>query len=327
MMALLEYALRNARLKFEKPIMGEVMWEDDIIIIYEKCLERRIIDAYILKGFYFSQFLYLDKNWLLNKVKENIDIEDKYRIAFIEGYLFNNPVNSREIYKIMLPHYLKYLEKDISIKSPTESNIIRHIAIFYFWEFETIGKDNIITKFIKESPAKLINEFIHFIWTQRDYAEKLKKEESEKFITSINKLWKYIFDRFKNEKDEDSIKAISNLAKFAVFVSEIEEDSFQLLLKSVEVIEYDFNSTYFIKELDRLKNIGNPIKTGQYIGKLYLKMLENCTPDYNKDHIISIITHLYEIQDLEIKKITDYICNEYGKRGIDFLKELYFKNN
>jgi len=34
-------------------------------------------------------------------------------------------------------------------------------------------------------------------------------------------------------------------------------------------------------------------------------MLENSTPDYNKEHIISIITHLYKIQDLKIKGLTD----------------------
>ena len=46
--------------------------------------------------------------------------------------------------------------------------------------------------------------------------------------------------------------------------------------------------------------------------------------DYKKEHIQSIIEKLYKIGK---KEEADEICNEYGRRGLDFLRDIYEKHD
>ena len=78
--------------------------------------------------------------------------------------------------------------------------------------------------------------------------------------------------------------------------------------------------------MDELKNKGDSKETAKYIGEIYLKMLEKITPDYNQKHIRSIVEFLYNASTQEN---ANKICNIYGARGQDFLRDIrdiYEKN-
>jgi hypothetical protein len=62
----------------------------------------------------------------------------------------------------------------------------------------------------------------------------------------------------------------------------------------------------------------------KYIGEIYLKMLEKITPDFDKKHIRSTVEFLYNTGTQED---ADKICNIYGSRGYEFLRDLYEKYN
>jgi hypothetical protein len=51
-------------------------------------------------------------------------------------------------------------------------------------------------------------------------------------------------------------------------------------------------------------------------------MLEKITPDYDKKHIRLIVEFLYNAGD---KDRADKICNIYGSRGHEFLRDIYEK--
>ena len=64
---LLAYSLRRARnLKAEDNLLK---WEKEIKVLLEETFNKGIIDGYILTGWYFQQFYFLDKDWITNKVK------------------------------------------------------------------------------------------------------------------------------------------------------------------------------------------------------------------------------------------------------------------
>jgi hypothetical protein len=52
-------------------------------------------------------------------------------------------------------------------------------------------------------------------------------------------------------------------------------------------------------------------------------MLEKITPDYDKKHICSIIKFLY---NAGAQENADKICNIYGSRGLEFLRDIYEKH-
>ena len=75
--------------------------------------------------------------------------------------------------------------------------------------------------------------------------------------------------------------------------------------------------------MDNLKDKGESKVTAEYIGEIYLKMLEKITPDYDKKHIRSIIEFLY---NAGAQENANKICNIYGSRGYEFLRDIYEKH-
>jgi hypothetical protein len=76
--------------------------------------------------------------------------------------------------------------------------------------------------------------------------------------------------------------------------------------------------------LDELKNKGDGKEAAKYIGEIYLKMLEKITPDYDKKHIRPIVEFLY---NSGAQENANKICNIYGSRGYEFLRDIYEKYN
>ncbi|MBI2487444.1 MAG: hypothetical protein HYW01_10910 [Deltaproteobacteria bacterium] len=70
-------------------------------------------------------------------------------------------------------------------------------------------------------------------------------------------------------------------------------------------------------------DMGFQIESGIYVGRIPLKTLDHFTPDYDKEHIKSIVSYLYEVRDRETIDSANKICNIYGSRGFEFLRGIY----
>ena len=53
--------------------------------------------------------------------------------------------------------------------------------------------------------------------------------------------------------------------------------------------------------------------------------LEVSTPEFDPEHIVSIVEFIIEAGDRETYDIAAEICNTYGKRGYDLLRDTYEK--
>lgn len=326
--ALLDCSLRSARLEHEGDKSEGKKWEDKAKGLFESTIKKGIIDGYILQGMYFRQFNYLDKDWIVEKVKEYYELPERYWLAFMGGYVFNNAIKDKEVYELMIPHFKRVIEKKIEFKGFNDSGIIIHLAAYYFWQYESVTKGTLIPKFLNEAEPKQIDSLVHFFWTQKEYMLTLNKDEKEQFVERVIELWNHILERFKNDKGEEVLKLLSGLSKLAMFLERIDQNNIDLLKTSAQVINYDFNSPFFIEELESMKEKGEPRQTAKYLGEILQIMLANFTPDYDQKHIVSLVSFLYQNKaDIEVKQMADDICNEYGKRGYEFLRELYKQNN
>jgi len=57
----------------------------------------------------------------------------------------------------------------------------------------------------------------------------------------------------------------------------------------------------------------------KHIGRIYLKALENSTPDYKEEDILLVVRRIYEKGNHED---AEAICDTYGRRGVHFLRPL-----
>ena len=104
----------------------------------------------------------------------------------------------------------------------------------------------------------------------------------------------------------------------------IDDKSFKWLMLSAPYVREDYNDSFFVEYLDELKDKGDAEKVAEYIGKIYLKMLERVTPDFDQAHIRSTLEFLY---NAGAAVIANRICNTYGGEQQHFLRDIYVKYN
>lgn len=325
--ALIYLSLRIVRVNNKKGIKKEPKWEEKYKNKYVEMLDKEIIEAYTNLGRYLPNLSYLDKHWANDNV-EKLASESgrRYWGAFMDGYLSIGTVYD-DLYELMRAHYQYGLSYDFKDKRNRE-HLIQHICIGYLREHERLDDPHsLFRKIVDAWTPEQIKEIIGFFWMQRNYLIE-SPDENEKMKGKIIEFWRRLYERYK-EKDEKSLtqedkKILSSASKLTVFLPQIDTESYEWLMLSTPYVHEDFNSSFFIKSLDELKNKGDSKETAKYIGEIYLKMLEKITPDYDKKHIRSIIEFLY---NAGAQENANRICNIYGSRGYDFLRDIYEKYN
>jgi len=318
--ALIYLALHIARIENKKGTKKEVKWESEIKNKYEDILQRGIVEGFILLGQYLPNLYYLDKKWVEGKIGEIAVEENKiWWEAFMDGYLFGGRVYEN-LFKLMKQHYSVAIDYDFKEKHSAR-RLIQHICIGYLRGDESIkNKESLIRKVLDKWEHPQASEIIKFFWMQRDSADRDIKEK-------IISFWRWIYenkykDRQEQELSDEDKKILADLSRLTVFLPKIDSENFKWLMLSASYIYSHFNYPFFVEYLDKFEDeeiIG-------YIGKIVMKMslLAPSLADYKKEHIQSIVEKLYKIGK---KEEADEICNEYGSRGLDFLRDIYEKHN
>lgn len=318
---LLDYSLGRARnLKAEDNLPK---WEKEIKDLLEETYKKGIIDGYILTGWYFQQFYFLDKDWITDKVKEYYKLEDKEWVAFLSGFAFGNPPFNKDIYQLFYPHYERAIKNDIQIKSFYDHGIIRHIVAFYFWGFEDLQTDGLLTMLFNKGNHTSILEVVNFVWRQEGYLKSLNRGEAKNFEEIIYNLWNYLAQKYENATGEEGQKVLAALSNLLVFVPELNETYTKLVLKSSGITDKHFHSHYLIVNLIKLKDRGNSNESAKHVGVIlnsiqiapYFSSIDN-------KHMIDLVVFLYENGQ---KQIADEFCNKMVKHGHEFLIEIHNK--
>jgi hypothetical protein len=324
--ALIYLCLRIARLNAKKGVQKEPKWDEEYKNKYEEMLEKKVIEAYTNLGRYLPNLVYLDKSWATDKVTRLASENgSKHWEAFMDGYISIGTVYD-DLYELIRPYYQYGLSYGFKEKRNRE-HLIQHICIGYLRDHEELDDpSSLFRKIIDEWKPEQIMEVTGFFEMQREYLTE-SSEENEKMKGRIVEFWRQIYGRYK-DKNESSLlqeekKILSEASKLAVFLPEIDTESYDWLMLSAPYVHEGFNSPFFIKCLDELKNKGDSKETAKYIGEIYLKMLEKTTPDYDKKHIRSIIEFLYNSGTQET---ANKICNIYGSRGLELLRDIYEKH-
>jgi len=321
--ALIYLAFRIAKIK-EKEGTEDVKWSDDIRDRYNKVLGDGHIEGYTLLGQYMPTLSYLDKEWLQGKIeaiKARLDTEAVE--ALMDGYLFGSQVYE-DLYKLMRPYYLHFLGHPPRERHAVEK-LVQHVSLGYLQGWEEIDdNEGLFRKILDRWDDEQLLEAIGFFWMQRRKPEQAPPEY-EKTRERIMDFWKWVYEnKFKGVDDktitEGDKKILSKLALLTVFLEKIDSGSADRLILSARYVNVDYQSSFLIEYLDGFEDDGSIEKTGA----IFLEMLSAFTPDYDMEHIRSIVKKLYRTGQ---KESADKICNIYGSRNYDFLRDIYDANN
>lgn len=321
--ALIYLALRIARFNDKKGEKKDIKWAPGFKEKYDQLLDKMIIEAFTFLGQYLPQLFWLDKGWAIEKIDFlSNNKKEKFWEAFMSGYLGCGKVYD-EIYKLMKPHYKHGIGYDFKEQHDQEY-LIQHICIGYLRGNEKIGdNEGLFRNLIAIWNPEQIKEILGFFWMQRGCLNN-KTEGNEKIRKNVIEFWKLLYEKYKDEKslNKGDRQILSKAAKLAVFLPRIDSENFNWLKLSAPYVHEDYDSPFFIEYLNEIKDKGDSLESPKQIGELFLKMLENFTPDYDKEHIRSIVEFLYQHNS---KDNADKICNIFGSRGDDFLRDIYEK--
>jgi len=337
-------ALRIARVESKNVGEKEVKWPDDIKERFEKVLNDEVIEAYVLFDEFMPNFHYLDKKWVEEKIKRMLSVKSELWETFMNGYLYGSKIYTN-LYELMKPHYLKAIDYEFKEKNIGE-RLVQHISIGYLRGREDFKEDSLFGKLLKKWKPAQIKEIIGFFWMEREplrkppkavvatpagpkVVEKIHKEQEKEppleleMRNRIIEFWRWVYEnKYRNAKvsNEKDKKILSELSKLTVFLPKIDSENVNWLMLCAPYTRLHFDSPFFIEYLNELKDKD---ESSKYVGKIFLKILESSTPDFRKEHIRSIVEFLYKTGDEKNKKEADEICNIYGSRGLDFLRDLY----
>lgn len=324
--ALVYLALRIARVNSKKGIEKEPKWDDKYKNKYDELLEKEVIEAYTNLGRYLPNLSFLDNNWVNDRIEKLVSERgNEFWEAFIDGYLSVGAVYD-ELYDIMKPHYQYGIFYEFKEKRNKE-HLTQHVCIGYLRDHERLDDSNsLFRKIVDAWKPDQIEEIVSFFWMQRNYLIE-SSEENERTKGKIIDFWKLLYHRYK-VKDEKSLtqqdkQILSSVSKLTIFLPQIDVESYEWLMLSAPYVHEGFNEPFFIEYLDGLKEKGNKEEVAKYIGAIYLKILDKITPDYDTKNIRSIVEFL---SNTDAKNIAIEICNIYGKRGNDLLRDIYEKS-
>jgi hypothetical protein len=315
--AAVEYALRYARLYCRDK---EDRWIESIKSEFTERLDKTRepgLEFSAVIGWHIPYLDYLDNRWVVSNFNRIFDLEsDKHWEAAFIGYIVMTSTVYEEIFKLLRDngHYERGLSYSFRDKHAAKK-LVQHITIGYLAGWDDLADANgLLRRLLETDNTEYISELVTFMWTFRD-------KDDEELRRKIKPLWKAIMEKVAPNFEKDAYRIIaSNLARWLSLVDTIDDDVYGWLQISVEAVEENWNSGFFIEYLLR-----HVIKTPAMVGNLYLKMLNTGTyPDYKKEDIVAIVQALY---DLDEKETAGRICNMYLSKGFEFLRETFEKHS
>ncbi|MGR3178779.1 MAG: hypothetical protein ACUZ8E_12055, partial [Candidatus Anammoxibacter sp.] len=221
--------------------------------------------------------------------------------------------------------------------------LVEHISFGYLYYGENLqeknadGKPSLFRKMLYE--AKSLNkqnrwsEVAGFFWSVS--GRKRKENETEDVLPDdakekIRDFWQWTYDQQEFVQDQlgdNYYDFLGELPKLTVLLDKIDEKDAERLILCAPHVDRHHNSDFFIEYLAMFKG-DDSVK---WIGKIFLKILENSTPTFEEEEIQLLVERIYKLakknSDEVLKKEANEICNTYGRRGLHFLKELFNRYN
>jgi len=330
--ALVNYALRIAGLSKDKK--AQIRWSERIRDEFTRRLDRNIEPSpewSVSLGEYLPNLHYLDRSWVEQNINRIFPRENEnHWQAVMEGYLFGARVYD-PLYELLKGsgHYQKAIYAESKNKHIRE-RLVEHLCIGYLRGKENLtDEDSLFRQCLDAWKTDDIIGMVSFFWMQREYLAKHVPDESVDDESENLKIvgrkrildfWGRVSDELKDKSDfsEDEKKILSDISKLSCFIHHIDGEKLLWLKLSAKFVGFDFDASFFIEYLDMLSD-----NSPHEVGIIYLTMLDCSTPDYDREHIRSIVDKLYHSGE---KESANKICNSYFSKGFGFPRDIYERN-
>ncbi len=190
------------------------------------------------------------------------------------------------------------------VKKHVGEKVIENIVVSYISGDENINEsDSLISDLIARKKPNELGHLIWSIWT-------LREDDNENLREKVFELWRRLIDII-DGKTKEGRKLASNLCRWAVFVTKIDETVEDWLMRIAPYAEEAYNSYELLKSLARISKY-QPLEAQ----KIWIKMLESYSYDYPEDAIRQIFKNLTALGPEGERKANE-VVDAYLRHGID----------
>ncbi|MEI6287447.1 MAG: hypothetical protein WCP79_13150 [Bacillota bacterium] len=291
------------------------------------------IDANIWFGCYLPQMKYLDEEYTTEKIEyySGLDTDNYSWQMFVQGYLSGAGLYS-DIYSLMSTNYNKAIVNG-NFDGSVHKRLVQHISIDFLNRSDTECKledGHLFWKMLRDGNTRVVADrwlMVAEYFNSRSMALGLHGE-GENVVSIVQKrnileFWKWTYknqELIKNKLGDLYGYFLGKMYSFLPLMEKLDRESEKWLLLCTPFVSESKNTIFFIEYLTKFEDD----ESVGIIGKIFLKLLENCTPTYNPEHIERILRIVFGKGD---KEVANRICDTYGRRGEHLLRNIWNEYN
>ena len=285
---------------------------------YTKCLNKKVVEAYLFLGFYFTDLEHRLPEWSNQQANSLLapDQDDGWDI-FFEGFL-KKRIKCLTQYESMFAHY----EKAIKMGSSEYQDLLaEEFTGFFLYGKDTLDNKSLISICYQNKSFSLINNIINCISRdinrilhQQDKLTEEQKKEKQNLLEKANQLWNFIWHKITDPPVQDTpISLLSAMGGLIPSLNSLTEREYQQILKilshySPKIRPWDFlipNLLFLVKkDLNEYSSC--------LMGKIYLEIIKKIDFPFPKDTHTEVIHLLEQFRsNVDVKTIYDEIKGEY----------------
>lgn len=263
---------------------------------------------------YLPNFLYLSKDWIVERLDDLFDIRNYQKwLCAMQGYAYVGVVYE-EIYRYLKVngHFLRALD-DENLKEKVDEKIIQNIVIAYVNDFEDLNDEtSLIRRLVLRNRFSELSQLIWFFWT-------LRKEGDRKIESKALNLWPHLL-KVIDLNTQEGRKLASKLSSWTVFIEQISDTNKHLIFAITSYAEESYNSYELLGSIARFSE-RQPTEAYE----IWHRLLENAHPSYPMEAIQTALSNLVKQGAHGIRQAKE-IVSLYLKHGSDaphkLLKEI-----
>jgi hypothetical protein len=321
--ACLDYSLCDKRLHRKK----EHRLDPFIKAVFDRALEQNCMDAFIILGWYWGHFNYIDHKWFTSKIKDLAFAQEEIWKAFMAGFLFASAPSNNRLLKLMLPNYHRAIDEQLELKTSGTNGLAIHMAALYFWGSLDLSENNVLIRYIKKMPPSAIESLLHTCFFSTEYVKSLETDEKVELERKIIKLVGLVNAHYQNHAQPGVLEMLRSTVNIVYLIGALNEENSRIIQNGVALATRQYYSHDLFERLNELKIEGDSKKSAKYLA-LILDAVQIQDRQYMMETDQVTFKELLEfLYNNDQKAMADTLCNRLSKSGLEFAKTLYVSKN
>ncbi len=290
---------------------------------FEDAIKNDNDSAITILGQYISNFMWLNNDWSIEKVKALQIGSDSWQ-AFFGGYLPMQPIKNKIGFEILKPSYVYLINHNINYSISGGYGLGNHLFILYYNNIIDLSKGNLIDLYyshVNNNKGELTNAITKY----EGHLTYLQGKEKNKLETKLTELIIFVTHNLSNSKEEKDLEALYSLFRLIPLFDNLNKKVINSLVSITEK-HTQKSPRFFLHTLVKYIEENDTKEYANMLLDIYKNLYTHMINTFRSSYTIEIWDFIMSKADIDSnKKIILKISKEYIRNGDDRLQEYFMK--